>query len=45
MIVNYSDQEVIKSKNSIFLAGPTPRKIEIKSYRKEAIEILEKNWF
>ena len=45
MIVNYSDQEVIKSKNSIFLASPTPRKIEIKSYRKEAIEILEKIGF
>lgn len=25
MIINYSDQEVIKGKKSIFLAGPTPR--------------------
>ena len=24
MIINYSDQEVVKSKKSIFLAGPTP---------------------
>ena len=24
MIINYSDQEVIKNKKSIFLAGPTP---------------------
>ena len=25
MIINYSDEEVIKGKKSIFLAGPTPR--------------------
>ncbi len=25
MIINYSDQEVIRGQMSIFLAGPTPR--------------------
>lgn len=25
MIINYSDQTIIKNKKSIFLAGPTPR--------------------
>lgn len=45
MIVNYSDQEIIKGKKSIFLAGPTPRKEEIVSWRKEAIKILKENNF
>ena len=45
MIVNYSDSDVIKEKKSIFLAGPTPRKKEIISWRKEAIKILEENKF
>ena len=26
MIINYSDQNVINDRKSIFLAGPTPRK-------------------
>lgn len=42
MVINYSDQEVIKGKKSIFLAGPTPRGDNIKSWRREACEILEK---
>lgn len=41
MKINYSDQEVIPSKNSIFLAGPTPRSSEIVSWRKEAVELLK----
>ena len=41
MIVNYSDQEIMKWKKSIFLAGPTPRKKDIISWRNEAIKILE----
>lgn len=45
MIINYSDQEIIKGKKSIFLAGPTPRKEDIVSWRKEAIKILEENNF
>lgn len=45
MIVNYSDQEVIKGQKSIFLAGPTPREERVKTWRKEACEILEKNGF
>ncbi len=40
MIVNYSDKPVLKGKKSIFLAGPTPRSINVKSWRPEAIEIL-----
>jgi hypothetical protein len=41
MIVNYSDQEIIKGKKSIFLAGPTPRNNNNESWRKYAIEKLE----
>lgn len=42
MIINYSDQEVLKGTQSIFLAGPTPRDKEITSWRNEACKILEK---
>lgn len=42
MEVNYSDQNVIKGKKSIFLAGPTPRDKDAKSWRKEACSILKK---
>lgn len=45
MIINYSDQEVIKNSKSIFLAGPTPRGEEIKSWRGEACSQLEKMGF
>jgi hypothetical protein len=38
MIVNYSNQPVIKGKKSIFFAGPTPRSKNVKSWRIEAIE-------
>ena len=38
--LNYSDQEVKKGKKSIFLAGPTPRNANVKSWRNEAIKIL-----
>ncbi len=41
MIVNYSDQEVIKNQKSIFLAGPTPRGENTKSWRNTACKILE----
>lgn len=42
MTINYSSQEVIKSPKSIFLAGPTPRNNIIRSWRIDAIDILEK---
>lgn len=45
MIINYSDQEVIKGKKSIFLAGPTPRGDDIESWRKNACSDLEKMGF
>ena len=45
MIINYSDQEVIKGKKSIFLAGPTPRNENVKSWRKEACKLLEEKGF
>lgn len=45
MIINYADEKVMKSKKSIFLAGPTPRSENIKSWRKEACAILEENGF
>ena len=41
MIINYSDQEVLKNQKSIFLAGPTPREERVKSWRGEACQILE----
>ena len=41
MKVNYSDEQVIKGDKSIFLAGPTPRSLEIETWRKEALSILE----
>lgn len=41
MIINYSDKEVIKGKKSIFLAGPTPRSENVKSWRIEACQTLE----
>lgn len=40
MIVNYSDESPVLNSNSIFLAGPTPRKKEILSWRPDAIKIL-----
>ncbi len=45
MIINYSDQEVIKDGKSIFLAGPTPRGLDISSWRDDACKILEKIGF
>ena len=45
MIVNYSDQEVIKGQKSIFLAGPTPRGENALSWRKETCKIIEKTGF
>lgn len=41
MKINYSDQEVIKNEKSIFLAGPTPRGENAKTWRTEACEILK----
>lgn len=45
MIINYSDQEVIKGEKSIFLAGPTPRGENIISWRTDACEILKQFGF
>lgn len=45
MIINYSDQKVIKGKKSIFLAGPTPRGENALSWRTEACEILKQIGF
>ena len=42
MIVNYSNEDVLKGEKSIFLAGPTPRSNDVISWRGEAISILEK---
>lgn len=41
MIVNYSDKPVMKGSKSIFLAGPTPRSLDVETWRNEAIKILE----
>jgi hypothetical protein len=40
MRVNYSDEPVCYNPKSIFLAGPTPRKKHIPSWRPEAVRIL-----
>lgn len=40
MKINYSDQRVIKGKQSIFLAGPTPRNKEGISWRVNACKLL-----
>lgn len=45
MIINYSDQEVIKREKSIFLAGPTPRGESVISWRTDACEILKQLGF
>ena len=45
MIINYSDQEVIKNKKSIFLAGPTPRGENVESWRTKACQIIEQYGF
>ena len=45
MIINYSDQDVIKGEKSIFLAGPTPRKQEIESWRNNACKYLKEQGF
>ena len=41
MIINYSNQKVIKEEKSIFLAGPTPRSKDVQTWRTEAVEILK----
>ena len=45
MIINYSDQEVIKNQKSIFLAGPTPRGENVESWRTKACNIIEQLGF
>ena len=38
----YSNHPIDVQPNSIFLAGPTPRSVDVKSWRPEALEILKK---
>ena len=45
MEINYSDQDVIKGKKSIFLAGPTPRDEKVISWRNKACNKLEELGF
>ena len=45
MLINYSDQEVLKGHKSIFLAGPTPRGENTESWRTTACNYLEDNGF
>ena len=45
MQINYSDEKVLKGEKSIFLAGPTPRSLDVETWRKEAIRILEELGF
>jgi len=42
MKIAYSDKPLVVEKNSIFLAGPTPRTADVKSWRPKAIKFLEK---
>jgi hypothetical protein len=41
MNIAYSDKPLVVEKNSIFLAGPTPRTTDVKSWRPKAIQVLE----
>ncbi|HUU89340.1 MAG TPA: nucleoside 2-deoxyribosyltransferase domain-containing protein [Candidatus Glassbacteria bacterium] len=41
MKISYSDKPLTVERNSIFLAGPTPRSQDVKSWRPEAIKYLE----
>ena len=41
MKLNYSDQKIEIGKESIFLAGPIPRKNEVKNWKEDAIKYLE----
>lgn len=43
MKVIYTHEEIKNTKNSIFLAGPTPRSDDVKSWRPLAIRLLEQN--
>lgn len=45
MVVNYSSVKVLKGDKSIFLAGPTPRSVDIETWRTEAIKILSELGF
>ena len=45
MVINYSDQEVLKGHKSIFLAGPTPRGEKNVSWRTKACKYLKDNGF
>lgn len=45
MKVNYSDQQVILNKKSIFLAGPTPRDKAVHSWRPDAVKFLREFGF
>lgn len=40
MVVNYSTVKVLKGDKSIFLAGPTPRSVNVETWRNEAVQIL-----
>lgn len=40
MILNYSDEDIIKDENSIFLAGPLPRKEGIKNWKDDVLKYL-----
>lgn len=45
MKVIYTHGEVEDNKNSVFLAGPTPRSDDVKSWRPKAIELLKLNGY
>lgn len=45
MIVNYSNEKVLKGSKSMFLAGPTPRSMDVDTWRTEAIKILDELGF
>jgi hypothetical protein len=42
MKISYSDKPLTVERNSIFLAGPTPRSLDVKSWRPDAIKFLER---
>ena len=45
MFINHSNQPVMCADKSIFLAGPTPRRNDVKSWRPEACKYLQEHGF
>jgi hypothetical protein len=43
MIINFSDQPVMRGEKSLFLIGPTPRRDDVPSWRPRAVDLLQRS--